>query len=311
MASTGKQRILVIKLGALGDFIQATGPFAAIRRHHPDAHITLLTRRPFSDFIAGSGWFDDIWIDPRPTWREPRAWFSVRRKLRRGRFDRVYDLQTSDRSALYFHLMGPVFRPEWSGKVRGCSHRHDSPDRNRMHTVERQAEQLAIAGIAEVPAPNLDWVQADTARFALTGRYVLMVPGGSAHRADKRWPVGRYTDLARRLVAKGVTPVLIGTAEDAHATGTIDSFCDGVRDLTNDTSLAEIVALARGAEAAVGNDTGPMHMIATAGARAVVLYSDASDPALCGQRGADVTILRRRLLTALDVDEVEAALRLG
>jgi hypothetical protein len=40
-------RILVIKLSALGDFIQATGPMKAIRTHHPDARITLLTTAPF------------------------------------------------------------------------------------------------------------------------------------------------------------------------------------------------------------------------------------------------------------------------
>ncbi|HAK62204.1 MAG TPA: ADP-heptose--LPS heptosyltransferase, partial [Alphaproteobacteria bacterium] len=41
-----KQRILVIKLGALGDFILAMGPFKAIRHHHAGAHITLLTTPP-------------------------------------------------------------------------------------------------------------------------------------------------------------------------------------------------------------------------------------------------------------------------
>ncbi len=311
MAATGKPRILVIKLGALGDFVQAMGPFAAIRQHHADAHIVLLTSKPFDKFIAASGWFDETWIDSRPPWRGLLRWIALSRKLRRGHFERVYDLQTSDRSSLYFHLMAGFRRPQWSGIARGCSHRHKNPERDEMHTIERQAEQLAVAGIADVPVPNLSWVQADTARFGLNGRYVLIAPGGSAHRPEKRWPAGFYTELARNLVAKGITPLLIGTLEDAHATGTVGFFCEGAVDLTSDTSLAEIVALARGAEAAVGNDTGPMHLIAATGTRSIVLYSDESDPALCAQRGPDVTILRRPLLTILPVDEVEAALRLG
>jgi hypothetical protein len=53
-----------------------------------------------------------------------------------------------------------------------------------------------------------------------------------------------------------------------------------------------------------------MHVIATAGAPSVVLFSHASDPELCAQRGPDVTILRRSTLDELSVDEVEAALRL-
>jgi hypothetical protein len=61
---------------------------------------------------------------------------------------------------------------------------------------------------------------------------------------------------------------------------------------------------------AVGNDTGPMHLIATAGVPSVVSFSHASDPELCAQRGPDLTILRRPRLEELSVDEVEAALRL-
>ncbi|CAN0592474.1 unnamed protein product, partial [Laminaria digitata] len=188
-----------------------------------------------------------------------------RHRLKRGRFDRVYDLQTSDRSSSYFHIMLPGHRPEWSGIARFASHPHANKKRDDMHTVERQAEQLAMAGLNDVPAPSLDWVAADISRFGIEKPYVLLVPGGSAYRAEKRGPVGSYTELARRLEAKGVTPVLIGAGADAHATGTVDSFCAGARDLTAETSFAEIVALARGAAGAVGNDTGPMHIIATAG----------------------------------------------
>jgi ADP-heptose:LPS heptosyltransferase len=308
--SNAAPRILVIKLGALGDVVQATGPFAAIREHHKDAHITLLTGPAYREFLEASGWFDDIWVDKRPGWKNWRAWFWLRHRLKRGQFDRVYDLQTSDRSSSYFHIMLPGRRPEWSGIARFASHPHANKKRDDMHTVDRQAEQLAMAGIADVPAPSLDWVRADVSRFGIEKPYVLMVPGGSAHRPEKRWPVGSYTELARRLVAKGVTPVLIGAGADAHATGTVDSFCAGARDLTAETSFAEIVVLARGAAGAVGNDTGPMHIIATAGCPTVALYSFASDPALCAQKGPDVTILRRDLLTELSVDEVEAELKL-
>ena len=308
--SNAAPRILVIKLGALGDVVQATGPFAAIREHHKDAHITLLTGPAYREFLEASGWFDDIWVDKRPGWKNWRAWFWLRHRLKRGQFDRVYDLQTSDRSSSYFHIMLPGRRPEWSGIARFASHPHANKKRDDMHTVDRQAEQLAMAGIADVPAPSLDWVRADVSRFGIEKPYVLMVPGGSAHRPEKRWPVGSYTELARRLVAKCVTPVLIGAGADAHATGTVDSFCAGARVLTAETSFAEIVVLARGAAGAVGNDTGPMHIIATAGCPTVALYSFASDPALCAQKGPDVTILRRDLLTELSVDEVEAELKL-
>ena len=76
------------------------------------------------------------------------------------------------------------------------------------------------------------------------------------------------------------------------------------------TVFRGLEAYGGGAAGAVGNDTGPLHIIATAGCPTVALYSFASDPALCAQKGTDVTILRRDLLTELSVDEVEAALKL-
>ena len=301
-------RILVIKLAALGDFAQACGPFAAIRRHHADAHITLLTTRPFAAFAAASGWFDEVRIDDRPKTLQVKAWLELRRSLREGRFTRVYDLQTSDRSAFYFRSMGPGRRPEWSGIVRGCSHPHANPRRDFMHTIERQAEQLQMAGIDDVPPPDLSWVEADIGRFGIEGRFALLVPGGAAHRPAKRWPAERYGDLARRLLDRGLRPVLLGTAGEAEILAAIAAACPGALDLTGATDLSDIVALARIATVAVGNDNGPMHLIAIAGCPSVVLYSRESDPALCAQRGPAVTILRRERLAELSVDEVMGAL---
>ena len=63
---TTPNRILVIKLGALGNVILSLGPFAAIRRHHTNAHITLLTTAPYAAWLASSPYFDDVWIDERP-----------------------------------------------------------------------------------------------------------------------------------------------------------------------------------------------------------------------------------------------------
>ena len=301
-------RILVIKLGALGDVVLALGPFAAIRRHHGGAHITLMTTAPFAGFLRGSDYFDAVWAEGRPRVLDACQWLSLRRRLRAGRFDRVYDLQTSDRSGWYFRLMGPGRRPEWSGIVRGCSHPHANARRDFMHSIERQSEQLAIAGIAEVPAADLSWVQADVARFGLPARYALLVPGGAPHRPAKRWPAERYAALARSLAAQGVVPVVLGGPDELLLGGAVCALCAEAEDLTGRTTLADIAVLARGAAGAVGNDTGPMHMIAAAGCPSVVLFSAESDPALTAPRGPAVTVLRRDSLGDLAVAAVEAAL---
>lgn len=305
--------ILVIKLGALGDFIQATGPFAAIRRHHQGTRIVLLTTEPFTALARASGYFDEIWIDSRPAWWQLRAFFGLRRRLRRGRFTRVYDLQTSDRSGWYSRLLGR--RVEWSGIAPGASHPHANPARDAMHTIDRQREQLAMAGIAEVPPPDVSWLRPNVAHLALPPRYALLVPGGAVHRPEKRWPAAHYAALALALAARGVTPVLIGSAAEADVTGAIRASVPEAHDLSNRTSLAEIASLARGATCAIGNDTGPMHVIAAAGCPSIVLFSHESDPALCAPRagagGPAPVILRRASLDELTVDEVLAQLPPG
>ena len=315
--------ILVIKLGALGDFVLAMGPFAAIRRHHPEAAITLLTTAPFGELAEASGYFDAVWIDTRPKLTQPLALLRLARRLNGAGFERVYDLQTSTRSGGYFRLMGPLLgraRPEWSGIARGCSHPHLNSDRSAMHTIERQKEQLAAAGIPDVPGADLGWAVADISRFGLADlapgggarRFVLIAPGGARHRPAKRWPKERFAALAARLAAKGVTPVVLGAGAEREAADAVCDLCPDARNLCTLTSFIDIIALARDAAGAVGNDTGPMHLIAAAGCPSVVLFSDESDPALCAPRGpggrASVTVLRRRSLADLAPGEVDAAL---
>lgn len=301
---TGLKRVLIIKLGALGDFVQAMGPFQAIRKALPDARITLLTTKPFAGLAENSGWFDAVWIDERP--RGPLGYLALRNRLRGGKFDMVFDLQTSDRSGFYWWLMGPG-RPYLSGIAPGASHRHDNPARDGMHTLERQREQLKMAGIPKVPLPTVDWMDADLSSLNLPARIGLLVPGGAPHRPEKRWPADRYAALAARWVAEGLIPVLIGTAADAEWTSAIAAACPDALDLTGRTDLFQLAGLARRAEIAVGNDTGPMHLAAVAGCRCVVLYSHASDPRLCGQKGPEVTILRVPSLAGLNELEVLAA----
>src|SRR4029077_13960696 len=99
------QRILIVKLGALGNVILSLGPFAAIRRHHAGAHITLLTTAPFADWLARSPWFDTIWIDERPEWWDLAGGLGLRRSLIEGIFARAYALQPPGRSSRYFQLL--------------------------------------------------------------------------------------------------------------------------------------------------------------------------------------------------------------
>ncbi len=295
-------RILVIKLGALGDVVLAFGPFAAIRAQHPGARITLLTTPPFAALLRASPWFDQVVTDTRPRPWRLGALLRLRQALRG--FDLVYDLQTSDRSGWYYRLAG---RPPWSGIAPGCRYPHSNPARDAMHTLERQREQLAQAGVTRFPAAETDWLAAHAP--ALPRPYAVLVPGAAPHRPRKRWPADRFGALAASLAARGLTPVVVGAAADAAHAHAVLAACPDAIDLTGRTSLIQLGGVCARAALAVGNDTGPTHLAAALGVPTVALFSADSDPALTRPRG-QVTVLAATDLADLPVARVAAALPL-
>ena len=297
------ERILVLKLGALGNIVLSLGPFAAIRAHHANAEITLLTTAPYQQWMSHAPYFDHVWIDGRPDWSNVRGWLGLRRRLAAAGFTRVYDLQTSGRSNNYFRLFPRSARPEWSGIAIGCSHPDRDPDRDYIHDFDRQVGQLRQAGITRVAPADLSWSRGDISRFALPARYALLVPGSSPHRPQKRWPTTRYLALAEQLAKQGLTPVVLGSSAERPLAQEIGA---AARDLTGRTTIDDLASLARSATVAIGNDTGPMHLLAAAGCPSVVLFSNDSDPALCAPRGPSVRVLRRPALADLPVEEVAA-----
>lgn len=297
------RKILVIKLGALGDFVQALGPMAAIRRHHPHAHITLMTTKPFLELAQASGYFDVIWIDEKPKWYQAGKWLSLRNNLNDLSFDRVYDLQNNDRTGLYYRLLGTP-RPEWVGIARGASHRNISPKRTEGSGFDGHVQTLALAGIQNIQIDRMDWISGKTGYDGLSQPYILLVPGSAPGRPDKRWPPHHYGALAKKLVEFGYKPVLIGGKHEKVIGDTITQFCPETLNLCEQTSLFDIAALARNAAGAIGNDTGPMHMIAPTGIPSIVLFSKDSNPARHAPKGHDVVTIQKDNLENLSPDKV-------
>jgi ADP-heptose:LPS heptosyltransferase len=305
------KRILVIKLGALGDFVLALAAARRIREAHPKAHITLLTTPPYEALAKLSPYFNEVWSNGRPAGFDD--WWAMVRALRRARFDRVYDLQTSSRSSRLRPMLGPL-GPQWSGRA---SHRRRNPRRDHMHTLERQADQLRAAGVwpdapiepGSAPPPDLSWIlNKYKAPRPIAGApkprpYALLVPGASEKRPEKRWPVERFAELAAKLREQGLDVVIIGGPQESALARIIQKSNGQARDLTGRTDFAQIAVLGARAALAVGNDTGPLHLIAAAGAPSVALFSAASDPALCGPRG-HVAVLQAENLGEMSVDMV-------
>src|SRR5689334_7137974 len=118
------EKILVIKLSALGDFVLALAAMKKIREAHRKAHITLLTTPPFEALAKSCPYFNAVQTDGRPD--NIGQWMEHRRCIRAARYDRVYDLQTSSQSNRLFQVLRP-HPPAWSGIAFGCSLPHKNP----------------------------------------------------------------------------------------------------------------------------------------------------------------------------------------
>jgi ADP-heptose:LPS heptosyltransferase len=299
-------RILVIRLSAFGDFVQALGPIAAIRRRHAGDGLSLLTTRPLADFAAELGYFDEVLTDQRPGPFDFAAWLALRRRLRRARFDRVYDLQTSHRSAAYAWLLRPGL-PQWSGVAWRCSHPHANRDRDRQHTLDKQAEQLLMAGIYPTPEPSLPPLKRTLPRVLDGQDFVLLVPGSSPNHPEKRWPAERFGEVSRILCQAGLIPVVVGAAGETELAAAIRRLCPAALDLVGQTDLGLLATLAQHAVLTIGNDTGACHLAAAAGCPVIVVFSGATDPERCAPRGRAVRVLSAPRLADLASERVIAA----
>jgi ADP-heptose:LPS heptosyltransferase len=306
---TPGERLLVIKLGSLGDFVQALGAMEAIRIHHPDADITLMTTAPYVTLGRACGYFDHIITDNRPKWNDIKGWLALRKKLNEGRFKRVYDLQNSDRTSLYLRLFHP--RPEWVGAARGASHRNDSPERVKLTPFMGHKQTLAVAGINNVRIDQMAWVRGDSHLFDMKAQpFVLLVPGSSPHLPHKRWPARHYGEMAKRLFNWGFLPVIVGTQTEKDAAAAIRTICPEALDLTGLTTLTDLVILGRNAASAIGNDTGPLHMIAQTGCPTIALFSNHSNASRHAPLGDNVETIQVVDLSTLDVETVAAMVNL-
>lgn len=270
-------KLLIIRHGALGDFVFSTGLMKALRRQHPSAQLTLLTQPFLASFAAKLGCFDEIWTDPRS--HHPLDLLRICRRIAQGGFDIVYDLQSNQRT---LRLYRPLV---WALSYGRIDWRHFGSERFDV----------------ELAAPDLSDVHGDLTRLpTLPKRFVLLVPGCSPKNPEKRWPADRFRALSDWLGDRGIGSVVLGTKAETDEISAICRDNPHAVSLMGLTTLADLPDLARQALAVVGNDTGPTHLCRLTGTATVLLlppYSahlareaDALKPLLAQQAVAEIPV---------------------
>jgi heptosyltransferase-1 len=276
-------RILIVRLGALGDVVHAIPVAAALRRAFPGARIDWLVS-------ARHGKILDLVpaIDGRLVITSAADAPRTIAELRRGRYDVAIDLQGLVKSAALAHLSGAarvagfatsylrerLARPFYTDIYDpGCGGIYDP--RETRHVVQINLGLLELLGVTagapEFPIERVESSVATAVREQTGGRYALLNPG--AQWPNKRWPAPRFGRVAAALRERyGLTSIALwGDGERALA-DEIVAHADGAALASPAASIADLVALARGAALMVSGDTGPIHIAAAVGTPVVGIF---------------------------------------
>ncbi|UCE01487.1 MAG: glycosyltransferase family 9 protein [Candidatus Latescibacterota bacterium] len=303
-------RILVVRPDRVGDVILATPLIRALRQTFPDAHLTALVRPYTSPLLENSPHLDDVLLDD-PGGRDAggRGFWRQVASLRRHRFDTALLLLPNKRHAWMLFLAGIRTRIGVGRKLYQVMTFMRSVSRNRYVPLRHEADYCLDLGRAiGVDANDLSteifltpeerdraWrTLVGAARERLEPKRLIGIHPGSGGSAPN-WSVGRYVDLARRLLREeSVHLVLTGGAEERGLASAFQALDERrVTNLMGQLQLRETASVIAHLAVLVSPSTGPMHMAAALRVPTVSLFCKltACSPHLWGPQGNQAWIV--------------------
>ena len=268
-----KPHILIIKLGALGDFVMQMDYVQAIHKMYPNAEMTFMTSRPFVPFVKCLDFVNNIIVDTHPRWNL-KEWYRIcKKEIADKQWDYIFDLQNSRRTRDRYFKLVRFFTPfsfKWCVWAKNGNLNVKKVEKDKRFCLGNLTTEQMSLPLEEV---DLSFCKGEQKNFHLLPekRFVLLIPGCSPKHPYKRWPKENYAKLADLIEKKGVSVVVLGTKAEAEE---IDYICTHTKavNFQDKASLLDIPALASKAACIVGNDTGPMHMACFNKTYGVVLF---------------------------------------
>ena len=276
-------RILVVRLGAMGDIVHALPAVASLKHSFPGSLVTWIVETRWGALLEGNPFVDRvILLDRRTRAGLARAW----REVRAERFDFAVDFQGLIKSALVTcaarteRIYG--LAPSLAREPVAALFYSDKVMARAPHRVDRNLELAAAAG-ASTALRSFPLPPGREEGLLPAGVFVLASPLSGWR--SKQWPMEFYARLAARLRRAGIPLVLNGPPS---ASETLAAVADAVVHLS---SIEGLIDVTRRATAVVGGDSGPLHMAAALGKSGVALYGP-TDPLQTGPYGGSLQVLR-------------------
>ena len=302
-------RVLIVRVGAMGDVLHGLPAVAALRKRVPGCFIGWAVEPRWKSLLVGDSGTPPPVVSrihevPTREWKRQPFWVAtlrqivgLRRELRAEHYDICVDLQGSIRSAVIGRMaqakrfIGP--RKPAERQARALYGERVSVQ--APHVIEQACELVGAALHQElspvqvtlpVDATAERWVDA----LGFAGKdFILLTP--AAGWGAKQWPVERYLELAQRLKQAGHT-VLVNAGSSGDRVVT-DAVAASGNAIAIECDLAQLIALTRRVKLVVGGDTGPVHLAAALGRPVIGLYGP-TDPRRNGPYfpGARCRVLR-------------------
>ncbi len=296
-------RMMVIRLGAMGDILRTIPPVRLLRAGLPEARIVWLVEDRWRLLLDEHPDLDELIVAPRRQWeprlRSPGQWPALWRSLREFReglrrleLDLVVDFHGNLRSGLLARWTGAPVRLGYAGHQQKegnrwlMTHRVPSAAR-RTSRMERNLALVRALGVEDSPLPDgaLPILAPGAAEAAEIERrlpathhgFAVVSPGASVSQIYKRPPAEILAAACRVSARRGVTALVVyGPGEEADARAVVD-LAGGDAVFAPPTKIPTLAALLARARLFVGGDTGPMHLACAVGCPVVALYGP-TDP---------------------------------
>jgi heptosyltransferase-1 len=274
-AKPANSRILVVRLGAMGDIIHALPAVASLKHSYPGSRLTWVVEPKWAPLVEDNPFIDRIVLLRRDT---VAGLLESWRALRAERYDFAVDFQGLIKSALVASAARPdrIFgfhRTQLRERAAALFYSDRTLSR-AAHVVERNLDLAAAAG-AVTPLRTFPLPAGRPEGALPPGDFVLASP--LAGWRGKQWPIEHYQALAARLRSElGIPLVLDGPPGSG---------------LEHCSSLSGLIHATRRAAAVVGVDSGPLHLAAALAKPGVAIYGP-TDPARNGPYGGSLRVLR-------------------
>lgn len=270
-------KVLIIKLGALGDMLRAAPAIRRLCLHYGEGNVSILTIADLQELARELfGKTVEVIASPR---HKGIAALRTGLLLKQRRFDIVIDLQGNTLAKWYNWVSGSATKaglwPGWPYNKSG------SIPRNQKGDVIQSIRQIFKSMDIEDPYRSFDEqdrrhttprnVEVFMERNQLrSGQFVLMHAGSSPRWVSKRWPESHFLRLAKLFSGQGITTVWIGGDDDRNLCSRLANQC-GVN-ACGELSITDLIYIGKKALLSVTNDSAPMHALGLSGGKVFAIF---------------------------------------